>query len=139
MRRFKITGMSCAACAARVEKATSSVDGIRSCSVNLLTNSMTVEGDAPTEAIELAVKRAGYGIIAEGKNKSGTKDTAEAGGEIKQSLTRLIASAVFLAALMYFSMGRNMLSLPVGAFFDAGLPRAARPSGHRRSLCRGSA
>ena len=118
MRRFKITGMSCAACAARVEKATSSVDGIRSCSVNLLTNSMTVEGDAPTEAIELAVKRAGYGIIAEGKNKSGTKDTAEAGGEIKQSLTRLIASAVFLAALMYFSMGRNMLSLPVGAFFE---------------------
>ena len=104
MRKFKITGMSCAACVARVENAVNAVDGVDSCSVNLLTNSMSVEGDASDRSIELAVKKAGYGI--------GGKDKKNANGVQKRDVIRLAVSAAVLILLMYVSMGA-MLSLPI--------------------------
>ena len=120
MRKFDIQGMSCAACSARVEKAVSSVDGVDRCSVNLLTNSMTVEGDASDEIIISAVKKAGYGASSA---KADKKDRAASDGdphtsETKKIALRLAVSAILLAILMYFSMGHNMLSLPVGGYFE---------------------
>lgn len=108
MRKFKVTGMSCAACALRVEKAVSAVTGVESCSVSLLTNSMSVEGDAPTQAIELAVKKAGYGIS---KGVEKTKSTS-----LKRDVIRLTVSSALLILLMYVSMGHTMLSLPLPSF-----------------------
>lgn len=107
MRRFKVTGMNCAACAARVEKAVNTVEGVENCSVNLLTNFLSVTGNASDEAVELAVKKAGYGI-AHGKQK-------EKSVSLKHEAVRLAVSAVFLVLLMYVSMG-SMFKLPLPRF-----------------------
>ena len=120
MEQYKITGMSCAACSARVEKAVSAVPGVSSCSVNLLTNSMGVEGTADSADIIRAVTGAGYGAelkSSENKKTDKPEDTLE-DTETPKLIRRLIASAVFLLALMYFSMGHTMLHLPVPSFFD---------------------
>ena len=110
MTQFNITGMSCAACVARVEKAVNSVDGVNSCSVSLLTNSMGVEGSADTNAIIKAVTDAGYGAsIKDSKNTSQKNDNdALKDTETPKLKKRLVASLGFLAVLMYISMGHVM-------------------------------
>lgn len=112
MRRFQVTGMSCAACSARVEKAVGALEGVESCSVNLLGETLTVEGSAPDEEIKAAVEKAGYGIKEEGKNQSKKDEEEREDGEFKKIIYhRLIPSVVLLLALMYFSMG-HMIGLP---------------------------
>ena len=117
--QYNVTGMSCAACAARVEKAVNGVDGVASCAVSLLTNSMGVEGTADSSAVIDAVKKAGYAASLKGEEKDtasqpdGLKDT-----ETPRLIKRLIASAVFLIILMYFSMGHMMWGFPLPSFFD---------------------
>ena len=123
MEQFKITGMSCAACSARVEKAVSKVDGVESCSVSLLTNSMAVQGNADVRKIVEAVEAAGYG--AEAKKSEGTSTTATVNSDeeqLKDKETpalkrRLVASLGFLLVLMYFSMGHMMWGWPLPEFF----------------------
>ncbi|MBQ1955958.1 MAG: copper-translocating P-type ATPase, partial [Clostridia bacterium] len=119
MDQYSISGMSCAACVARVEKAVRGVSGVESCSVNLLTNSMGVTGTAAEKDIINAVKAAGYG--AEKKNsKTESKKTEEnesENSEVAALLKRLIVSVAFLAVLMYVSMGHGMLNLPLPSFF----------------------
>ncbi len=110
-KQFTVTGMTCAACSARVEKAVSEVAGVNACAVNLLTNSMTVEGTADEKTIEAAVIKAGYGI------KGKTTDKAEESEETALR-TRLVSSLVFLIILMYFSMGYTMWGFPLPDFFD---------------------
>ncbi len=119
MKQYTVTGMSCAACSARVEKAVSKVPGVTACSVSLLTNSMGVEGSADEEAVIRAVEEAGYGAkskdagtaAAAEKNEDALRDT-----ETPRLKKRLIASLVFLLALMYFSMG-HMIGLPLPGWF----------------------
>ncbi len=118
MEQYNITGMSCAACSARVEKAVKGVSGVTSCSVSLLTNSMGVEGTAKPDDIIKAVEAAGYGAAQKGAEKTQRFDD-----ELKDTQTpllgkRLIASAGFLLVLMYVSMGHNMWGLPLPPFFD---------------------
>ena len=110
MDKYNITGMSCAACSARVEKAVCALDGVTSCSVNLLTNSMIVEGNADEESIVTAVTDAGYGAVRAGMQQKQTKsdDGLSGAHEIKLMKTRLIASVIFLIVLMYFSMGQML-------------------------------
>ena len=115
MQKYDVTGMSCAACQARVEKAVSKVDGVTSCSVSLLTNSMGVEGTANSEAIIKAVTDAGYGAKLQGSS-SGSKTLED--NETKTLIKRLIFSAFFLIVLMYITMGHNMLGLPLPGFFE---------------------
>lgn len=110
-RQFTVTGMTCAACSARVEKAVSEVAGVNACAVNLLTNSMTVEGTATEKAIETAVIKAGYGI--KGATSGKTEESEE-----KTLRTRLVSSLVLLIILMYFSMGYTMWGFPLPEFFD---------------------
>ena len=110
--------MSCAACSARVEKAVSAVEGVTSCSVSLLTNTMGVEGTADSAAIVAAVQNAGYGASEKGAAKTKTDDDALADRETPVLKQRLIYSAVFLIALMYFSMGHTMLGLPLPGRFE---------------------
>ncbi len=122
MEQYTVTGMSCAACSARVEKAVSKVNGVTSCSVSLLTNSMGVEGTASPQEIISAVTAAGYGASL--KNDNSAQSTISAGEEaLKDRETpalrkRLIASVVFLLVLMYFSMGHMMWNWPLPAWFD---------------------
>ena len=114
MEQFKVTGMHCAACSARVEKAVLKVPGVTSCAVSLLTNSMGVEGDADAQTIISAVKQAGYGAALNGENES--SEAAEAGLEDTDTPVlrkRLITSIVFLVVLMYFSMGHMMWGWPL--------------------------
>ena len=120
MQQYTVSGMSCAACSARVEKAVSGVEGVTACSVNLLTHSMGVEGTADTAAVVAAVEAAGYGASLKGEEKS-----AVAGGddEIRDTETpalkrRLIASRGFLTVLMYVSMGHTMWGWPLPPFFE---------------------
>lgn len=115
MEQYQVTGMSCAACSARVEKAVSAVDGVTSCSVNLLTNSMAVEGNASPEAIVAAVKAAGYGATQKGKTEKEPGYAADplADRESPVLLRRLIFSLVFLLPLMYCSMGHSMWGWPL--------------------------
>lgn len=117
MKQFVVMGMSCAACSARVEKAVSTVDGVTLCSVNLLTNSMTVEGSASAQSIVAAVEKAGYGAYEKGGNAP-KKDENNEKNETKTLLKRLASSVIFLLVLMYFSMGKTMLGLPLPAFFE---------------------
>lgn len=123
MEQYSVTGMSCAACQARVEKAVSGVEGVTSCSVSLLTNSMGVEGNADSAAIIKAVEEAGYGASKKGAS-SRVKNTATyseddlADKETPVLKKRLISSLLFLVVLMYFSMGYMMLKLPLPEFFD---------------------
>ena len=118
MRQFDVKGMSCAACSARVEKAVSKLDGVTSCSVSLLTNSMGVEGSATEQEIIRAVENAGYSASAKGKvKKSASDDDALKDTESPKILKRLIASLIFLTALMYLSMGQ-MIGLLLPPFFE---------------------
>ena len=122
MRKFDISGMSCAACSARVERAVSSLGGVESCSVNLLTNSMIAEGTATDEEIIEAVKRSGYGAARSGEKnaKPCANDNKDLQKEEKRHiLVRLIASAVILIPLMYVSMGVVMLGLPIPSFLPS--------------------
>ncbi len=127
MKQFAVTGMSCAACSARVEKAVGCVPGVTACSVSLLTNSMGVEGDAPASAIVAAVEKAGYGARAlddyniERKNRASRVSQREALLQDTTSpklLKRLIASLLFLSVLMYVSMGHMMWGWPIPAFLN---------------------
>ncbi|WP_295090112.1 heavy metal translocating P-type ATPase [Ruminococcus sp.] len=118
MKKYTITGMSCAACSARVEKAVSSVEGVTSCSVSLLTNSMGVEGSASESAIIKAVTAAGYGAVPANKAAASPKndDNLSNESELSNIKHRLAASLVFLLILMYISMGHSMLGLPLPQF-----------------------
>ncbi len=120
MEQYDVTGMSCAACSARVEKAVTKVKGVTSCSVSLLTNSMGVEGTAPPQEIISAVEKAGYGAKLKG---AGTKKTDTGADSLRDTETpklrkRLIASVIFLVILMYFSMGHMMWGFPLPSWFD---------------------
>lgn len=120
MTQYNVIGMSCAACSARVEKAVSSVDGVSSCSVNLLTNSMGVEGTATSKEIIEAVEKAGYGASLKTKNK---KVKSNPDDELKDTQTpklvkRLVASLLFLAPLMYISMGHMMWGWKLPNFME---------------------
>ena len=120
MEQFKVTGMHCAACSARVEKAVLKVPGVTSCAVSLLTNSMGVDGDADAQTIISAVKQAGYGASVKGDESQGATG---AGSGLEDTDTpvlkkRLIASIVFLAVLMYFSMGHMMWGWPLPKWFE---------------------
>ncbi|MBP0965605.1 MAG: heavy metal translocating P-type ATPase [Oscillospiraceae bacterium] len=118
MKQFNVTGMSCAACSARVEKAVSEVNGVTSCSVSLLTNSMGVEGTAAPAEIIAAVEKAGYGASEKGKAAEKPDENALADKETPLLKQRLIWSVGFLVVLMYFSMGHMMWGFPLPAFFD---------------------
>ena len=117
MVQYKVTGMSCAACQARVEKAVSKVEGVESCAVSLLTNSMGVEGTASPEAVIAAVKKAGYGASLYSGASKETKATPAGdlleNTETPRLIKRLAVSAGFLLLLMYITMGHNMLGFPV--------------------------
>lgn len=126
MKQYNVTGMSCAACSARVEKAVNAVPGVTSCSVSLLTNSMGVEGDATESAIIKAVADAGYGATVKGSGNGAAGRGAEVNQNAREALEdhetpklkkRLLASLGFLLVLMYFSMGHMMWGWPVPEFF----------------------
>lgn len=119
MEQYNITGMSCAACSARVEKAVSAVNGVTGCSVSLLTNSMGVEGTASPEDIISAVQNAGYGASIKGAVKnSAAEDDSLKDTETPVLRKRLVYSLVFLLVLMYFSMGHMMWGFPLPVFFE---------------------
>ena len=120
MEQYDVTGMSCAACSARVEKAVTKVKGVTSCSVSLLTNSMGVEGAASPQDIIAAVEKAGYGAKLKG---TGAKKTDIGADSLRDTETpklrkRLIASVIFLVILMYFSMGHMMWGFPLPSWFE---------------------
>ena len=119
MEKYNITGMSCASCSARVEKAVKKLDGVNSCSVNLLTNSMVVEGDVKSQAVIKAVEDAGYGanLIDNSKKENKISDEkTDEDREIKGLKLRLFSSIGFLIILMYISMGHMMWGFPVPKF-----------------------
>ena len=119
MKKYNVTGMSCAACSARVEKAVSEVEGVKSCSVNLLTNSMLVEGNATDECIISAVENAGYGATAFGAEKGQNSEKEQLNDNATPLLMkRMIASVGFLAVLMYVSMGHMMWGFPLPDFLS---------------------
>jgi len=122
MKQYNVTGMHCAACSARVEKAVSKVEGVTSCSVSLLTNSLGVEGDVSDREIIKAIKKAGYGASVKKKDKS-EKAVEEIDDSLEDKDTpvlkkRLICSLFFLIILMYFSMGHMMWNWPLPSFYD---------------------
>ncbi len=122
MEQYNVTGMSCAACSARVEKAVTNVNGVISCTVSLLTNSMSVDGTATPAEIIAAVEKSGYSASLKSNNNSErNKETKSDILEDKNTpllKKRLVASLGFLAVLMYFSMGHMMFGLPLPAFFE---------------------
>ena len=134
MEQYTVTGMSCAACQARVEKAVSALPGVTACNVSLLTNTLGVEGDASPSEIIRAVENAGYGAAPKGAGSAGSPGEQGQYGSIRAKIAaeeealkdhetpvlkkRLIASLGFLLVLMYFSMGHMMLGLPLPAFFE---------------------
>lgn len=118
MKKFTVTGMSCAACSGNVERAVSKVEGVTSCSVSLLTNTMTVDGTASDADIIKAVERAGYGASVQGGKKPVGKEDADDNKELKTLVRRLVWSVAFLVVLMYFSMGHHMWGWPLPSFFD---------------------
>ncbi len=118
MKKYTVTGMTCAACSARVEKAVSSVQGVDSCSVNLLTNSMTVEGSATEREIISAVVNAGYGAKTESGSSAEEKEDIFKDTETPKLKRRLFSSLGFLIILMYFSMGHTMWGFPLPSFFE---------------------
>ena len=115
MKQYNVTGMSCAACSARVEKAVNSLSGVESCCVNLLTGSMIVEGTADDKTIIDAVVKAGYGASVKDENDLQDKNDALTDTETPKLIKRLVSSASFLLVLMYFSMG-HMVGLPLPTF-----------------------
>ena len=119
MVQYNVTGMSCAACSARVEKAVSKVNGVTSCSVSLLTNSMGVEGSASPDDIIAAVKNAGYGASLKGTSpEKAASDDSLKDTQTPLIMKRLIVSVIFTLILMYFSMGHMMWGWPLPSFFD---------------------
>ncbi|MCQ2595874.1 MAG: heavy metal translocating P-type ATPase [Treponemataceae bacterium] len=138
MQKYEVSGMSCAACSARVEKAVSAVEGVSKCSVNLLTNSMTVEGSAPSQTIIQAVQKAGYGANLAGSGASFSASSGDCSGKsgknnanssvknantaqnaaLKSQIWRLVASVAVMLPLMYFAMG-HMVHLPLPAALNA--------------------
>ena len=118
MKQYDVTGMSCAACSARVEKAVSKVPGVTSCSVNLLTNSMGVEGTASPAEIISAVESAGYGASEKGAKPAGKPAVSARQDAFRSMKHRLIASLAFLIILMYFSMGHMMWGFPLPPFLE---------------------
>lgn len=118
MDRYQIGGMSCAACSARVEKAVSGVEGVTACSVSLLTNSMTVEGDATADAIVSAVEKAGYTAAQDIPEKKQQKITIKQPDEVKPLVRRFLSSLVLLLILMYVAMGHNMFGFPLPSFLQ---------------------
>ena len=120
MEQYNVTGMSCAACSARVEKAVLGVEGVTSCSVSLLTNSMGVEGTASEKDIIAAVENAGYGASKKGSEAKTAKpdEDALADKETPVLVKRLVSSLVFVALLMYVSMGYTMWGFPLPSFFE---------------------
>ena len=125
MKQYSVTGMSCAACQARVEKAVSAVEGVEACSVSLLTNSMGVEGNADEGAVIRAVENAGYGASVKEKaarapysRRLAEEEEALRDHETPRLRKRLAASAVFLLILLYFSMGTHLFGLPLPPFLD---------------------
>lgn len=121
MKQYNVTGMSCAACSARVEKAVSGVKGVESCSVNLLTNSMGVEGTASDSDIIKAVKKAGYGASVKGgaaDSKSSEEEDSLENTETSSMVKRLVSSLIFLMILMYISMGYTMWGFPLPKFMS---------------------
>ena len=121
MQQYNVTGMTCAACSNRIEKAVSAVPGVTSCAVSLLTNSMGVEGSASARDIIAAVEKAGYGASLKGAEKSSSPaadEDALADRETPVLRRRLIASVGFLLVLMYISMGHMMWNWPLPAFFN---------------------
>lgn len=117
MQNYKVSGMSCAACSARVEKAVSALDGVTECSVNLLTGSMQVEGAVLPETVIAAVEKAGYGAVPSDSAKKEAQAHKKENDEESALRLRLFSSLALLAALMYVAMGHNMLALPLPAFF----------------------
>ena len=119
MVQYNVTGMSCAACSSRVEKAVSKVNGVTSCSVSLLTNSMGVEGSASPDDIIAAVKNAGYGASLKGASpEKAASDDSLKDTQTPLIMKRLIVSVIFTLILMYFSMGHMMWGWPLPSFFD---------------------
>ena len=122
MEQYTVTGMSCAACSARVEKAVSKVAGVSACSVSLLTNSMGVEGTAAAEAVIRAVEEAGYGAAVKGSGAQRSTHAAEEAllrdQETPVLKRRLWYSIAFLVLLMYFSIGHMMWNFPVPAILE---------------------
>ncbi len=124
MKTYTVTGMSCAACSNRVEKAVSNVPGVTQCAVNLLTNSMGVDGSASSKDIIKAVEKAGYGAFIKGEetNKGDKGTNTEADDQTNKQISnlknKLIASVIFLVVLMYFSMGSSMFGFPLPTYFD---------------------
>ena len=139
MDQYTVTGMSCAACQARVEKAVSRLDGVTSCNVSLLTNTLAVEGSASAETIIQAVENAGYGAAPKGVDAGAGSSSA---GSLSAKLAaeedalkdretpvlkrRLISSVTFLLVLMYFSMGHSMWNWPVPAPAARGIRNGSR-------------
>ncbi len=120
MQQYNVTGMSCAACSTRVEKAVSKLDGVSSCSVSLLTNSMAVDGTAKTADIIKAVENAGYGAsLKNSKNDNSSEQNILTDKETPKLKKRLIASVIFLIALMYVSMGHTMWGFPLPSFLES--------------------
>lgn len=116
MKQYNITGMSCAACANRIEKTVAHIDGVESCSVSLLTNSMGVKGTASSESVIQAIENIGYGASEKGVEK--VKDDSLVDHETPKLKKRLITSLVFLLLLMYLSMGHMMWKWPVPSFLE---------------------
>ena len=115
MEHYKVKGMTCAACSARVEKAARSVPGVTDCSVNLLTGDMTVEGQVSPQEVISAVEKAGYQASTKGGEKTQTPKAEKATGNLP---ARLISSLIFLGVLMYISMGRMLWDVPLPAFLE---------------------
>ena len=130
MEHYIVTGMTCAACQSRVEKAVSAVAGVESCAVNLLTNSMGITGNANPSEIIKAVEKAGYGasLKKSGAEKSASGGTSAYEDELKDTETpkmkkRLVASLVLLIPLLYVSMGHMLLDWPLPPFLDGNQDR----------------
>ncbi len=115
MKQFRVFGMTCAACVSRVEKAVLKVDGVKTCAVSLLTNSLSVEGDVQDEQIIKAVEKAGYTASVMGKEKEKTQNDDQKDTKILK--TRLFSSLIFLIILMYISMGHSMFGFPLSEIF----------------------
>ena len=121
MRKYNVTGMSCAACSTRVERAVSGLDGVSACAVNLLTGSMSVEGNATDDEIIGAVVAAGYGAsqMSEASRPSNDDKEEAQRGEIKKLKVRFFSSLAILIALMYVSMGYAMWGFPLPEYFES--------------------
>ena len=118
MQKYSVTGMSCAACSSRIERAVSKLSGVESCAVSLLTNTMSVEGTAAAQSVVRAVRKAGYGAAPIGEGAATQGEASLGSGEVSSLKGRLASSLVFLVVLLYFSMGHMMWGWPLPAWFE---------------------